>query len=216
MNRRYELILAGAAMVLAATLGVTPALATATATWTIRPGSAMTARSGKATLDDTGSGNFFACKSLSASGTLKSGSELPGAAAGSISAVGFHTCTSPLGTVRPRRVNLIFTIRATDLPWHVNLSASNNGAVTGTISGVRIRVETSGCRWVLDGTSGSASDGVIGFSYTNSTGKLALLTTGGNLHVYDVLGCFGVINNGDPFTISATFTVNPRQTITSP
>jgi hypothetical protein len=48
------------------------------------------------------------------------------------------------------------------------------------------------------------------------SGKLALLTTGGDLHAYHVRGCFGLFHNGDPFTISATFTQSPKQTITSP
>ena len=43
-----------------------------------------------------------------------------------------------------------------------------------------------------------------------------MLTTGGNLHAYNVSGCAGILSNGDPVTISATFTLSPKQTITSP
>lgn len=214
MSRHHARILvAGSAMVLVATLGVTPALAVAT--WTIRPGGAVAAKSGTATVGDTRTG-AFKCTSLSASGTLKSGSGLPGAGAGSISAFGFHGCTSPLGLMQARRIGLIFILRATDLPWHVDLSSYNGGLVTGAISHIHIHAATSACTWVIDGTSATASDGVIKFSYANSTGKLTLLTTGGNLHAYRVRGCAGLINDGDPFTISATFTVSPKQTITSP
>jgi hypothetical protein len=215
VNRRHARVLAaGAAAVLAAALGAVPALAVNT--WTIRPGGAFTATSGKATLKDATTGAAFPCRSLRASGTFSRGSGLPGAGAGSISAVSFNTCTSPLGPARARRVGLVFTLRAADLPWHVNLSSDNAGVVTGTISHVRIHGATSGCRWVIDGTSATAGDGVIRFSYTDGTGKLALLGTGGNLHAYHVRGCFGLLNNRDRYTIGATFTLSPEQTITSP
>jgi hypothetical protein len=42
------------------------------------------------------------------------------------------------------------------------------------------------------------------------------LATGGNLHFYSVSGCLGLFINGDPVTLSATFTVSPKQAITSP
>jgi hypothetical protein len=73
-----------------------------------------------------------------------------------------------------------------------------------------------GCTAVIDGTSGTASDGTVKLRYTNSTGRLRLLTTGGNLHFYNVRGCAGLVNTGDPATISARFTVSPKQAITSP
>ncbi len=91
MSNRYARILAaGCAAVLAATLGVTPALAAAT--WTIKPGGAITATSGKVAVTDTTTGQVLACSSASASGTLKRGSGLPGSHAGSLSAVGFTNC----------------------------------------------------------------------------------------------------------------------------
>ncbi len=43
-----------------------------------------------------------------------------------------------------------------------------------------------------------------------------MLTTGGNLHFYSVTGCFGIFNSGNRATFSATFTLSPKQTITSP
>ncbi len=52
----------------------------------------------------------------------------------------------------------------------------------------------------------------------NGTHKLKFLTTGGNLHVYQLRGCGGLgpINNNDHLTLSATGAVTPSQTITSP
>jgi hypothetical protein len=144
---------------------------------------------------------------VSARGTLNGGSGLPGAGAGSVSAVGFHACESP---------SLVWTLRAGDLPWQVNLSSYRRGVVTGNIGHIHIHIAASlgACSWVIDGTAATADDGVISFRYTDSTGKLT--TTGGNLHAYQVSGCAGLIGNSDPVTVSATFTMSPKQTITSP
>ena len=211
MSNRYARILAaGCAAVLAATLGVTPALAAAT--WTIKPGGAITATSGKVTVKDTTTKQTFSCSSSTASGTLKSGSGLPGSRAGSLSAVDFTNCTGPGDS------DIRFTLRATDLPWHVNLSSYNAaaGVVTGTVSHIEITLAGAGCSGVIDGTSGTASDGKVKFTYTDSTGRLTLLTTGSDLHWYNVTGCLGIFNDGDGAALGAIFTVSPKQAITSP
>jgi hypothetical protein len=56
----------------------------------------------------------------------------------------------------------------------------------------------------------------VKFSYTDGTGRLTTLTTGGNLHFYNVTGCAGLFNDNDPLTISGTFPLSPKQAITSP
>lgn len=126
MSNRYARILAvGGAAVLVATLGTAPALAAGT--WTIRPGGAVTAMSGKVALKDHKTGTVLTCLSATASGTLKHGSGLAGSRAGSLSAAGFTRCTGP------GHSDIILTLRATDLPWHVNLSSYN--AATGVVTG---------------------------------------------------------------------------------
>ena len=50
----------------------------------------------------------------------------------------------------------------------------------------------------------------------NSAGKLTLVTSGGSLHIYNVSGCFGLINSGDAATFSGAYSLSPKQTITSP
>jgi len=209
-----RILFAACAAVAATALGVSTALAATT--WTIRPGGAITAKSGTATFEDTKNRQMFTCTSLSFSGTLKSGSGLAGSHAGSISAVGFHSCSSPLSLLLARRVSLLWTLRATGLPWHVNFSSFNGGVVTGTISHMQIKASTnSPCSFVIDGTGATAKDGMLTFTYTDSTGRLTP-RTGGKLHSYNVIGCAGLFNNGDPVAISATFTLSPKQTITSP
>ena len=62
----------------------------------------------------------------------------------------------------------------------------------------------------------ATTKGKVKVTYTNSTGKLKVLPTGGNLHVCNVSGCAGLINSGDATQFSGTYTVTPKQTITSP
>jgi hypothetical protein len=208
MSSRYARILAaGGAAVLAVTLAPAPALAATT--WTIQPGGAITATSGRFTLKDTRTGSVVPCVSATASGTLKRGSGLPGSRAGSLSAVGVTDCTDPV----------VFHLQATDLPWHVNLSSYDaaTGVVTGAVSHLQITMSGDGCTAVIDGTSGTASDGWVKFTYADSTGRLTLLTAIGNLHFWNVsTGCLGLINSGDRATLGGTFTVSPKQAMTSP
>ena len=163
---------------------MTPAPALAATTWTIKPGGAITATSsGRFTLKDARTGTMLPCYSATASGTLKHGSGLPGSRVGSLSAVGFTNCLAP--GISNSDVRL--TLRATDLPWHVNLSSYNaaTGVVHGTVSHIQItQTGPPGCTAVIDGTSGTASDGQVRFTYTDSTGQLTLLTTEiGRAHV---------------------------------
>jgi hypothetical protein len=209
MSNRYARILAaGGAAVLAATLAAPPALAAAT--WTIQPGGAITATSGKFTFQDTTTGDVSACASATASGMLKRGSGLPGSRVGSLSAAGFTRCSGAGG---PN-----YTLRAADLPWQVNLSSYDaaTGVVTGTVSHIQITLTGAGCTAVIDGTGGAAGDGQVRFRYTDGTGHLTVLAPSGNLHWYDVSGCLGLFNDGDRAALGAAFTVSPEQAITSP
>jgi hypothetical protein len=210
MSNRYARILAaGGAAVLTATLAAAPALATTT--WTIRPGGAITATSSRFTLKDTKTGAALPCASATSSGTLKRGSGLPGSHAGSLSAVGFTDCLGP------GYRDIRFTLQATDLPWHLNLSSYDAaaGVVTGTVSHIQLTLSGT-CSAVIDGTSGTASDGRVRFTYTDSTGRLTVLATTGNLHFWNVSACLGLFNDGDRATLGGAFTVSPKQAITSP
>jgi hypothetical protein len=211
MSNRYARILAaGGAAVLMATLSVTTALAAAT-TWTIQSGGGIQAMSGPFTFKDTTTGTVGKCASSTASGMLKSGTGLPGSHAGSLSAVSFANCSGAGGEH--------FALHPAGLPWRVNFSSYNAATevVRGTISHLRITNSADGCNFLIDGTSATGSDGKVTFKYADSTGQLAVLTTSGNLHIYDVSdGCLGLVNDGNPVVLSATYTVTPKQVITSP
>jgi hypothetical protein len=208
--RHARPLIAGSAAALAATLGATAALAATT--WTIKPGGAVTATGANVVSTDPKTGSNWTCQSVTLNGNLHSGSGLSGSGAGSISAVTFTRCTNPLDVTS----RVVFTLTATDLPWHINLSSYSNGAVTGSISHLQMQLGGPGCKAVLGGSSATAIDGHVRFSYTDSTGRLKILTTGGNLHFYNVTGCAGLWNNNDPLTVSGAFPMSPKQKITSP
>ena len=210
VSRRYaRLLVAGCAAVLAVTGGAATSLAAAT--WTIRPGGPVSLKSGTFTLKDTKTGTMITCSSARMSGTLNSGGGLPGTGIGYLTAASITQCGSPYSV----------TVTATGLPWHVNFSFYNatKRVVTGSVSHVQIQIKSPelSCHAVVNGTSATAGDGRVVFRYADGTGQLKVLTTGGNLHWYDVhSGCLGLVNSGDPATLSAAFTVSPKQAITSP
>lgn len=207
MRKRSARLFAVPVAMLAAVLGATTVLAAVT--WTVRPGGPVSMKSGKLILTDTATGAALTCPSTALSGTLKSGSGLPGTGIGSVTAASIALCGS-LGS---------FTVTVTGLPWHVNLTSYNatNRVVTGRLSHVQLHLKGNAfsCHAVIDGTAATADDGIVKFSYADGTGRLKLLTTGGDLHFY-VRSCAGLIVSGDPATLSATFTMSPAQTITSP
>jgi hypothetical protein len=177
------------------------------ATWTVKPGGAITAKAGKTTLTDKNTGSILTCTSSSGKGTVKKGSGLSGTGIGSITSLGFSNCTGPL--------SLTFTVKTTHFPWHLNAKSFAGGVTTGTITGIHATLSGPGCSATVDGTGATANNGSVTAKYSNSTGKLS--TTGaGNLHVYNVSGCAGLINNGDSTSFVGSYAVSPKQTITSP
>lgn len=100
----------------------------------------------------------------------------------------------------------------------MNFSSYNatKGVVAGRFSHVQVELSGVRCRAVIDGTSGTAGDGIVKSTYTNRTVRLRALTVGGSLHFYDVSGCAGLLRGGDPVILSAGFAVSPKQAITSP
>ena len=207
MSKRHaRSLVAFLAAALAAIVGVTSA--SAATTWTVRPGGTISLTSGLFTVKDIPTGSMILCVSSALSGSLKSGSGHSGTGIGSITTVSIHYCGN-LG---------MFTLTPGDLPWRLNFTSYNatTRTVTGSISHIHVNISNPGCSAAVDGTSGTAGNGTVKFTYTDGTAKLKVLTAGGNLHFRNVSGCAGVVRNGDPATLSATFTVSPKQVITSP
>jgi hypothetical protein len=211
MTRRFARIsLAAQAAVLTTLLGTTAVLAATT--WTVRPGGAVTATSGRVVLRDATTGSLVECNSSTIKATLKSGSGLSGTGIGVISSFTFGTCAGPLG--------IQFTLTLSHLPYTLNAVSydSSTSTTTAKITGIHGTFVGPSCSYVLDGTGASMDDGTLAVTYTNGTHALKFLTTGGNLHVYKLSGCgfLGGIHENDHLTLSATGTATPSQTITSP
>jgi hypothetical protein len=208
MRAGFGTVVLAGAVVLAVGLGAAPPVSAAAKTWTVSPGGAIKANAGKTTLTDTTTGSSLNCTSSKMSGTLNKGSGLPGTGIGSITTAAYD-CGSPLPW---------FHLTSRGLPWHLNFTSYNarTGVTHGTISHVQLALSGPACSAAINGTSSAASNGVVAVSYTNATGKLKVLSTGGNLHWYHVHGCAGLVGNGDPAQLSAAYAVSPRQTVTSP
>src|SRR5262249_6656019 len=199
---------------LAAVLGVSAGSAIAASSnarvaahWSARPGRAVMAKAGKTTLTDKNTGSQLSCTSSSGKATIKKGKGLSGNGIGSITTLSFTHCTGPL--------SLTFTVHTTHFPWHLNAKSFAGGVTTGTITGIHATLTGPSCSAVVDGTGASANNGSGEAKYSNGTGKRT--TTGaGNLHVYNVRGCAGLINSGDGSSFKGSYTISPKQTITSP
>jgi hypothetical protein len=218
MSYRYARILAaGGAAVLVAALGVPAALASGT--WTIQPGGAFQATAGNTTgfpIADPAS-TPISCASSTISGTFKSGSGLPGADAGSLSAVSFADCSAG-GTQ--------LAVQAAGLPWHLNLRhyrAAPFGRVGGTITRIRITESDNGCKFLIAGPSAGRS-GREQFRYNDGGPNSGHFGAGqgtighpDTLHFYDVsAGCHGLFHDGDAVAWQSSYPVSPEQAITSP
>lgn len=209
INRAARVLVLAA--VTAAVTGLTagPVWAVA-ATWTVKPGGAITAKSGMVTLTDTTTGGLGGvCASSTATGSLKAGGGLSGTGIGTLASLTFTACNSG---------GIAFTLTASHFPWHLNAVSFNSatGVTTGTLTGMHAVLSSSTvpCSAVLDGTSATADNGKVKVTYRNSTGKLTVRTTGGNLVFYNST-CPG-IHSGDQAALSASYAVTPGQTITSP
>jgi hypothetical protein len=185
------ILLTAATAALTVALGTVPALAAGgfTGTGTIK-------------LKDTTSDSFFTCKA-SISGTYDSSDP---AGIGSVTGFGL-TCSTPLGPT--------YTVTAGGLPWPVTTTATSKSEQKGTITGMHMTLSGTSCTAAVDGTDGSADNGTVTFGYRYDTRKLTF-GTGGDLHFYDVNGCFGLIDDGDTAVLSGTVKLTPTPASASP
>jgi hypothetical protein len=182
---------------------------TQASTWTVSPGGNATGKASNVQFKDTATGTIVVCKTSTKTTIWVSGSGLSGVHIIHITKVTFITCTVDGITVT------ITIITSTTIIIYFNALSYKTGVTTGKITGLEGTVSGTGCSASIAGTS-ATTPGTVKATYTNSTGKLKVLPTGGTLHAWNVSGCFGLINNGDPITLSATYKVSPQQTMTSP
>jgi len=183
-----------------------PAFATA-ATWTVKPGGATTGKAGTTVVTDTTAGQSVTCTSSATTGSFKKGSGLAGLGIGTVTSLKVNGC-SVLG------MSISVTITGT-MPVNALAFNSTTRTVSMSITKIHGSLSTSGCSATIDGTGAAAHNGRVKATYADSTSKLHVLKLGGNLHLYNV-NCFGVINNGDSVNFTTTYTLTPKQVITSP
>ncbi len=205
-KRVAAVLLSSGAAALALTVGTTTAMASSASTWTVMPGGSISGQ-GSAQVKDATTGTVAKCSSIKLAGTAKKGSGLAGKGIATIKTASFSGCTI---------ATIAVTVTVHGLPWKLNAQSYKNVVTTGSVQGVELVATAPGCNATLDGTKAGADNGQIKASYSNSTGKLTLLGSGGNLHAWAVTGCFGLVNNGDPLKSSGSAAVTPKQTIHSP
>jgi len=205
-----SILLTGAATALVIGVSVGAAVAV-NATWTVKPGGTVTATAGTTTLTDTTTHNTLKCTSSKATTTLKKGSGLSGTGIGSITKLSFSGCTGPLG--------IAAVVTPNNLPYKLNATSFNatSGTTTGSITGIDTKIVGGPCTVTVDGSGSTPNHtGKVKVTYTNSTHKLKVVASGGNLHLFNATGCSPFFASGDAATFVGTYTVSPAQTITSP
>ncbi|MFI0355685.1 hypothetical protein [Actinomadura sp. 9N407] len=194
----------GSAIAIGAALWTTPAHAATT--WEVAPGGGFDWFAGLFNMRDEVTGTSLTCQSISASGTAKSDGGHPGESIATLVDQTVNHCTGWLG----------ITFGATfSSPWSLNANSydASTDSVNGTISGIRFHFTTPGCSADVAGPD-ATTPGTMSASYSNALGELSL--GGGNLHIWNVSGCFGLFASGHPWTISmAPSIVDPPQVITA-
>jgi len=191
-------------------MAAAPAFATA-ATWSVKPGGAVTGTAGKTVVTDKTKNLSVTCTSSVTKGSLKNGHGLAGAGIGLVTSLAFKGC-SVSG----------FTVSVT-ITGKMPLNATAYNATTKTASMTITKlhgtfsVSALGCSATIDGTGASAHNGMVKAQFANGTDTLKVLASGGNLHLYNVSsGCGGAVSSGDSVNFTGAYKLTPKQTITSP
>jgi hypothetical protein len=209
LARHRTVMLTGAVALLAAGLTASAAYAAAdsahpvgsrqastAAAWSVSE-SVDTGGSSKAVLTDQTTGTKIKCNAqFDYLFTQKMG--LPSDIA-TLNFVSFSNCTLPGNaaiTLTPTTAKLPMMALSFSPRRHL-------GVTSGEFTGLDISLSGSGCSAILDGSGAGANDGTVPYLYYNNPN---LLTTGrpGNLHIYNVSGCTGLLSTGDTITLSTT------------
>ncbi len=209
IKRASNLLLLAATAGAVVGLSAAPAMAATTLKVKVTNGGSYTATSSKTVFTDKTVS--VTCSTVGSTPASKGTGKVPTATTtatspvkiGTVATLAFNNCTSPLtGKV---------TTTTKALPYSLKIDSKTNstGQTDGIITGVDANVKTTGCSFTVKGSS-------PGF-YTNSTHKLTLTTTSklpikplnsARLTVSNVVGCAGLVVNGDHPTFKATYTVS--------
>jgi hypothetical protein len=184
-----------------------------TLTVKVSGGGKFTATSSKTVLSDHGVNVTCTSKgstpASSASGNIPTGTHkgTSPVAVGTASNLKFNNCQSLAGAVST-------TVMSEPYKVSVDSKTNSKGQTDGIISGVKVKVKLTGCSFLVTGSA-------PGF-YTNGKHTLTMTpklpvtaTTKARLTVKSVVGCLGIVANGDHPTFKSTFTLSRKGTIKS-
>jgi len=196
----------------ASVIGLAAAPALAAASWTVKPGGAVTGTAGTTTVTDATAGASVTCTSSVAAGTLKHGSGLAGAGIGTVSSLKFKGCSTS-GVSVSLTVSGKMLLNAIKYNGTTKIASMTITKIHGTLSASSV-----GCTATIDGTGATAHNGMVKANFSNKTDTLKVLAAGGNLKLYNVSsGCaIGNIHTGDLVNFTGSYKLTPKQTITSP
>jgi hypothetical protein len=219
-KRSSRILLAAAATAALTGVSTAPVLASQASpalprkmTWTVEKGGKFEANSRlDLTFTDTVTKSEVICTTATAKGSFKAGSMLNGTGLGDLTSIIFpKLCKGPAG--------LEYTVNnAGSTPWPINAMKYAKGITTGTMTEMEIELTAApGCKLSLNGTAVVGTpNGTVGFTYTNDSGEMAVVAAGSVLHFYTGNTPCPGFTNGDAGTWTATFRLDPKQTITSP
>jgi hypothetical protein len=184
-------------------LSVGPALAATHLTVKVSGGGSYRATAGKTVLTDNGVS--VTCTGSKASGKISSGTHRGNAPlkVGTAAKLSFTKCSGPLGSVTTKIKSTPYSVKA-------NSKTSRAGNTDALITGTNVSVSMTGCSFKVTGSSpGYFSNKKHTLNMTSklpvkeiTKGKSAELTVSG------VVGCAGLVKNGDHPTFTATYKVS--------
>lgn len=175
-----------------------PATTAAPVSWTVTPGGPYTGAAGRIQLVIARNGVIVTCASSRLTGFFRPGSGDERLA--EISTATFSGCTGPSSTMTVRGVGR----------WSIQ------GLSYDPVNGVATVVITNIVITLLGSTCGATVSGFLdNVAYVNPSGVLQSVSRY-TLTVSNVMGCSGLLANGDLARFVGFYTITPRQIITSP
>jgi hypothetical protein len=204
-NRVGSALITLSAAALVVGMSASSAMASTTLKVKVTNGGSYTAIAASTVLSDNGV--KVTCSSTSTTPASKGTGKIPTGThtatspvkVGTVATLNFKHCTGPLGAVST-------TVQALPYSVKVDSTTTSTGKTDGMITGIKIKVATGPCSFLVTGKSPGW--------YDNGTHKLHMTTTGklpkkplnsARLTVSNVSNCLGQVNNGDHPTYVGTY-----------
>jgi hypothetical protein len=196
------------AAALAVGMSASSAMAATTLKVRVTNGGSYTGTAASTVLNDNGV--KVTCSSTTTTPASKATGRIPTAThtatspvkVGTVATLNFKHCVGPIGGVTT-------TVQALPYSVKVDSTTTSTGKTDGMITGIKVKVATGPCTFLVTGRSPGW--------YDNSTHKLHMTTTGNlpktplntaRLTVSNVSNCLGEVHNGDHPTYVGTYKLN--------